>query len=72
MGVPSYTVKTDSETTGNTIYIGRCNSAVADDDGAVWSIQRVTINGDDVTIENAGGDETPNKIWANRASLEYK
>lgn len=72
MGVPSYTIKTDSTTTADTIYIGRCNSINADDDEAIWSIQRVTLDGDDVTIENAGGDNTPSKVWSDRATLSYK
>lgn len=72
MGVPSYTVITDSTTTADVIYIGRCNSANADIDAAIWSIQRVTLDGDDVIIENAGGDNTPNKVWSDRATLSYK
>lgn len=72
MGVPSITIITDSTTTADTVYIGRCNSLNADADMAVWSIQRVTLDGDDVTIENAGGDATPNKVWADRATLTYK
>lgn len=72
MGVPSYTIITDSTTTADVIYIGRCNSAGADVDSPIWSIQRVTLDGDDVTIENAGGNNTPNKVWADRDTLEYK
>ena len=72
MGVPSYTIKTDSTTTADTVYIGRCNSINADDDAAIWSIQRVTLDGDDVAIENAGGDNTPSKVWSDRATLSYK
>lgn len=72
MGIPSYTIKTDSTSTTNTIYIGRCNSIDVDDDSPMWSIQRVTINGDDVTVENAEGDDTPNKVWSDRDTLTYK
>ena len=72
MGVPSITIITDSTTTADTVYIGRCNSANADADAAIWSIQRVTLDGDDVTIENAGGDNTPSKVWSDRATLSYK
>lgn len=71
-GIPSYTIITDSTTTANTIYIGRCNSASADADAAVWSIQRITLDEDDVIIENADGDATPNKVWSDRATLDYK
>ena len=71
-GIPSYTIKTDSTSTTDTIYIGRCNSIDADDDSPMWSIQRVTTSGDDVTIENADGDNTPNKVWSDRTTLTYK
>lgn len=72
MGVASYTIKTDSTSTTNTVYIGRCNSIDADDNSPMWSIQRVTLDGDNVTIENANGENTPNNVWANRTTLEYK
>lgn len=72
MGIPSYTIKTDSTSTTDTVYIGRCNSIDADDDSPMWSIQRITTSGDDVTIENADGDNTPNKVWSDRTTLTYK
>lgn len=71
-GIPSYTIKTDSTSTADTVYIGRCNSIDADDDSPMWSIQRVTTSGDDVTIENADGDNTPNNVWSDRTTLTYK
>ena len=71
-GIPSYTIKTDSTSTTDTVYIGRCNSIDADDDGATWSIQRITFSGDDIVLENADGDDTPNKVWSDRTTLTYK
>ena len=70
--IPAYTIKTDSTTTNGSVYIGFCNSQLADDDAAIWAIKRITIDGDDVTVENAGGNGDPSYVWDDRATLEYK
>ena len=70
--IPAYTIKTDSSTTADTVYVGFCNSIDADEDSALWSITRITTDGDDVTVEHAGGNGSPVNVWADRATLEYK
>lgn len=73
MGVPSKTQYSDSTTTDGSLYIGTCNSAVADADSPVWAIYKLTVDANgDYTLEWAGGDATPNKVWSDRASLTYK
>lgn len=70
--IPAYTIKTDSTTTDGSVYIGFCNSQDADVDAEMWAITRVTTDGDDVTVEHAGGEATPKYAWADRATLTYK
>jgi len=70
--IPTYTIKTDSVTTADTVYIGVCNSIDADTTSSKWSITRITLDGDDVTIEHAGGNGSPSYKWSERATLTYK
>lgn len=70
--IPAYTIKTDSTTTNDVTYIGFCNSLQVDDDAAIWAIKRVTKDGDDITVENAGGTGDPVHVWTDRATLTYK
>ena len=70
--IPAYTIKTDSTTTADTVYIGFCNSASVDDDSDMWAITRVTTDGDDVIVEHAGGTGSPVYAWSDRATLSYK
>lgn len=44
---------------------GSLNSA------AVWRIQKITISGDDITVQWADGVSTFTKIWDNRLSYTY-
>lgn len=71
--VPSMTVKSDSTTTAGCIYVGSVNSSTPDDNKANWTIKRITITQDnDVSIEYAGGEQTPKYKWSERATLTYK
>ena len=70
--IPAYTIKTDSTTTNGSVYIGFCNSQQTDDDAEIWAIKRVTVDGDDIVVENAGGVGTPAYAWSDRATLSYK
>lgn len=70
--IPAYTIKTDSTTTSDVVYIGFCNSADASDNSPLWAITRATIDGDDVVVEHAGGTGDPTYKWADRATLTYK
>lgn len=70
--IPTSTIRTDSTTTADTVYIGVCNSIDADETSSLWAITRITLDGDDVVIEHAGGNGSPTNKWSERATLTYK
>ena len=72
MSIATYTIRTDSTTTVDTIYVGTANSSSATVSDDVWSIKRVTVIGDDFVVEWADGNGNPDNIWNDRATLTYK
>lgn len=71
--IPSLTVKSDSTTTAGVIYVGDVNSLTPAVDEANWRIKRITLSQDnDITVEWAGGEQTPKYKWSERATLTYK
>lgn len=53
-----------------TAYLG--NAPVgANENSSVWQIQRLTFNGDDVSVQFADGNASFDNVWANRTSLSY-
>src|SRR5574343_446568 len=62
MSIATYTIRTDSTTTTDPIYVGTANSSSATVSDDVWSIKRVTVSGDDFVVEWADGNGNPIEI----------
>lgn len=59
------------ETVGLTIYIGYSQSGTATSQ-AKWTIKRIVDNGSGLlSIKWADGNQSPDNVWDNRASLSY-
>jgi hypothetical protein len=53
-----------------TSYLGEAATG-ASETGAVWKIRKINLDGSNVSILWADGNESPDNIWSNRASLNY-
>lgn len=65
----NYAVRID-QVSSSVIYRAEALAGSAEG-SAVWRIQKITISGDDVTIQWADGVSTFTKIWTNRLSYTY-
>ena len=62
------------EVTDTLYYIGYLNEGASnpDENEPIWIIKRISQTGTVWKIELADGDSTFNKVWADRALIEYK
>lgn len=54
----------------STTYIGKAKIGTASS-SALWQIKKISVSGDVTSITFAGGSDSYNQVWDDRASLSY-